>query len=133
VRAENAVPDTDINVQREVVEAFLAAARDGDFDRLVAVLDPDVVQRVDLGPLPAGGMREVRGAEAVAGQALTYSRLGLLMVPAIVNGAAGVVSMLDGQPFAIGSVTVRGGKIVAIDILADPPRLRQLDLTVLDT
>ena len=133
VRAENAVPDTDINVQREVVEAFLAAARDGDFDRLVAVLDPDVVQRVDLGPLPAGGMREVRGAEAVAGQALTYSRLGLLMVPAIVNGAAGVVSILDGQPFAIGSVTVRGGKIVAIDILADPARLRQLDLTVLDT
>ena len=133
VRAENAVPDTDINVQREVVEAFLAAARDGDFDRLVAVLDPDVVQRVDLGPLPAGGMREVRWAEAVAGQALTYSRLGLLMVPALVNGAAGVVSILDGQPFAIGSVTVRGGKIVAIDILADPARLRQLDLTVLDT
>ena len=78
-------------------------------------------------------MREVRGAEAVAGQALTYSRLGLLMVPALVNGAAGVVSILDGQPFAIGSVTVRGGKIVAIDILADPARLRQLDLTVLDT
>jgi RNA polymerase sigma factor (sigma-70 family) len=132
VRAENIVPDTDINVQRKVVEAFLAAARDGDFGRLVAVLDPDVVLRADLGPLPAGGMREVRGAEAVAGQALTYSRLGLLMLPALVNGAAGVVSLLDGRPFSVGSVTVRGGKIVEIDILADPARLRQLDLTVLD-
>jgi RNA polymerase sigma factor (sigma-70 family) len=132
VRAEHTVPDTDINVQREVVEAFLAAAREGDFDRLVAVLDPDVVLRVDQGPLPAGGMREVRGAEAVAGQALTYSRLGLLMLPALVNGAAGVVSILDGEPFSIGSVTVRGGKIVEMDILADPARLRQLDLTVLD-
>jgi RNA polymerase sigma-70 factor (ECF subfamily) len=77
-------------------------------------------------------MREVRGAEAVAGQALTYSRLGLLMLPALVNGAAGVVSILDGEPFSIGSVTVRGGKIVEMDILADPARLRQLDLTVLD-
>jgi RNA polymerase sigma factor (sigma-70 family) len=130
IQAENTVPDADLVAQREVVEAFLAAARDGDFDRLVAVLDPDVVLRADLGP--ADGSREVRGARAVAGQALFYSRLGLLTRPALINGAFGIVSFLDGQPFSIGGVTVRGGKIAEIDILADPERLRQLDLTILD-
>jgi len=132
VQAENTVPDADLDAQREVVEAFLAAARDGDFDRLVAVLDPDVVLRADLGPLPAGGSREVRGAAAVAGQALTYSRLGLLMQPALINGAAGWVATRDGQPFSVVGLTVRDRKIVAIDILADPERLRRLDLTILD-
>jgi RNA polymerase sigma factor (sigma-70 family) len=131
VQAENTVPDADLDAQREVVEAFLAAARDGDFDRLVAVLDPGVVLRADLGPL-AGGLREARGAAAVAGQALTYSRLGLVMHPALINGAAGGVSTRDGRPFSVGGFTVRGGKIVEIDILADPERLRRLDLTVLD-
>jgi RNA polymerase sigma factor (sigma-70 family) len=131
VQAENTVPDADLDAQREVVEAFLAAARDGDFDRLVAVLDPDVVLRADLGPL-AGGLREARGAAAVAGQALTYSRLGLVMHPALINGAAGGVSTRDGRPFSVGGFTVRHGKIVEIDILADPERLRRLDLTVLD-
>ena len=131
VQAENTVPDADLDAQREVVEAFLAAARDGDFGRLVAVLDPDVVLRADLGPL-AGGLREARGAAAVAGQALTYSRLGLVMHPALINGAAGGVSTRDGRPFSVGGFTVRGGKIVEIDILADPERLRRLDLTVLD-
>jgi RNA polymerase sigma factor (sigma-70 family) len=133
VRAENTVPDADLDAQREVVEAFLAAARDGDFERLVAVLDPDVVLRADLGALPGGGSREVRGAAAVAGQALTYSQLGLLTQPALINGAAGVVSTRDGQPFSVGGVTVRHGRIVAIDILADPLRLRQLDLTILES
>src|SRR5215211_4473060 len=132
VQVENTVPDADLRAQREVVEAFHAAARDGDFDRLVAVLDPDVVLRADLGPLPAGGSREVRGAAAVTGQALTYSRLGLVMQPALINGAAGVVSIRDGRPFSVGGVTVRGGKIVEIDILADPARLRRLNLTILD-
>jgi RNA polymerase sigma-70 factor (ECF subfamily) len=132
VRAQNTVPDTDLKAQREVVEAFLAAARDGDFDRLVAVLDPDVVLRVDLGPLLIGGSREVRGAAAVAGQALTYSQLGLLTQPALINGAAGSVSFRDGRLFSIGGVIVRGGKIVEMDILADPARLRELDLSVLD-
>jgi RNA polymerase sigma-70 factor (ECF subfamily) len=130
VRAEKTVPDADLDAQREVVEAFLAAARDGDFDRLVAVLDPDVVLRADLGP--AAGSREVRGAAAVAGQAVTYSRLGLVMHPALINGAVGMVSTRDGQPFSVGGVTVRGGKIVEMDILADPARLRRLDLTILD-
>src|SRR5215211_5731043 len=132
VQVDNTVPDADLRAQREVVEAFHAAARDGDFDRVVAGLDPDVVLRADLGPLPAGGSREVRGAAAVAGQALTYSRLGLVMQPALINGAAGVVSIRDGQPFSVGGVTVRDGKIVEIDILADPARLRRLNLTILD-
>src|SRR5262245_10720655 len=131
VRAENTVPDTDPDAQREVVEAFLAAARDGDFDRLVGVLDPDVVLRVDLGPLLVGGSREVRGAAAVAGQAVTYSQLGLLMQPALINGAAGSVSFRDGRLFSIGGVIIKGGKIVEMDILADPARLRELDLSVL--
>jgi RNA polymerase sigma factor (sigma-70 family) len=130
VQGENAVPDADLDTQREVVAAFLAAARNGDFDALVAVLDPDVVLRADLGP--AGGLREVRGAEAVAGRAFSYSRLGLLVQPALINGAAGAVSTRDGEPFSVGGFTVRGGKIVAIDMLADPARLRRLDLTILD-
>jgi RNA polymerase sigma factor (sigma-70 family) len=131
VRGEKTVPDADLEGQREVVEAFLAAARDGDFDRLVAVLDPDVALRADLGPL-RGGPQETRGAEAVAGRALTYSRLGLINRPALVNGAAGWVTMRDGQPFSVTGVTVRGGKIVEMDILADPERLAQLDLTLLE-
>jgi ketosteroid isomerase-like protein len=132
VQGENTVPDADLDTQREVVEAFLAAARDGDFDRLVAVLDPDVVLRADLGPPPAGRSREVRGAAAVARQAETYSRLGLVMRPALINGAVGYVAMRDGEPFSVGAFTVRGGKLVEIDFLADPERLRRLDLTILD-
>jgi RNA polymerase sigma factor (sigma-70 family) len=130
VQGEKTVPDADLGTQREVVDAFLAAARDGDFQALLEVLDPDVVLRADLGP--EGGSREVRGARAVAGQALFYSRLGLVMKPALINGTAGAVSSLDGEPYSVGGITVRGGKIVEIDILADPARLRQLDLTILD-
>jgi RNA polymerase sigma-70 factor (ECF subfamily) len=132
VQGENTVPDDDLDTQRKVVDAFLAAAREGDFEALLEVLDPDVVLRADLGPLPTGGSREVRGAAKVAGQALFYSRLGLVTRPALVNGAIGTVSTLDGEPFSVGGITVRGGKIVEIDILADPERLRQLDLTILE-
>ena len=130
VQGQNTVPDADLDTQREVVDAFLAAARDGDFDALVAVLDPDVVLRADLGP--AGRSREVRGAAEVAGRALTYSRLDLVVRPALVNGTAGAVSTLDGEPFSVGGFTIRGGKIVEIYFLTDPARLRRLDLTVLD-
>jgi RNA polymerase sigma factor (sigma-70 family) len=133
VQGEHTAPDADLGTQRAVVDAFLAAAREGDFHALVEVLDPEVVLRADLGPLPAGGSREIRGARAVAGQALFYSRLGLITKRALINGAAGMVSLLDGQPYAVGGVTVRGGKIVEIDILADPERLRRLDLTILDS
>lgn len=130
VRAERTVPDTDLGQQREVIDAFLAAARDGDFDRLVAVLDPDIVLRSDSGPV--GGRQEIRGAEAVASQALSYAQVGLEIRPALINGVAGAVTFLHGQPFSVGAVTVRNGKIVELDFLADPERLRQLDLTVLD-
>jgi RNA polymerase sigma factor (sigma-70 family) len=130
VRAERTVPDADLETQREVVDAFLAAAHDGDFDRLVAVLDPDVVLRADLGA--AGGSRELRGAAAVAGQALGYAQIGLDTRAALINGVAGMVTFLQGQPFSIAAVTVRNGRIVELDFLADRERLRRLDLTILD-
>jgi RNA polymerase sigma-70 factor (ECF subfamily) len=129
VRAERTVPDADLKTQREVIDAFLAAARDGDFDRLVAVLDPDVVLRQDFGP---ARRREIRGAEAVAGQALSYAQIELDIRPALINGLAGAVAFLHGQPFSIGAVTVRNGKIAELDFLADPERLRRVDLTSLD-
>jgi RNA polymerase sigma factor (sigma-70 family) len=126
------VPDAALEAQREVVDAFLAAAREGDFERLVSVLDPDVVLHADLGPSAPGDRYELHGVEAVAKQARTYSRLGLVMRPALVNGAAGVVTFRDGEPFSVGAFTVRGGRIVEIDFLADPERVRQVDLTVLE-
>jgi RNA polymerase sigma factor (sigma-70 family) len=132
VQREAPASDADLTTQRTVVDAFLAASRAGDFDALVALLDPDVVLRADRGPVPAGVPREIRGADTVAGQARTYSRLDLLVRPALVNGAPGLVATRDGQPFSVGSMIIRGGKIVAIDILADPERLRGLDLTMLD-
>jgi RNA polymerase sigma factor (sigma-70 family) len=131
VQGQNAVPDADLDTQRRVLDAFIAAAREGDFEALLEVLDRDVVLRADPGPLTPGGATEVRGAEAVAGRALGYSRIGLLVQPALVNGAIGAISTRDGELFSVGGFTVRGGKIVEIDILADPERLRQLDLTIL--
>jgi RNA polymerase sigma factor (sigma-70 family) len=130
VRGENTLPEADLETQRRVVDAFLAAAREGDFEGLLQVLDPGVVLRRDVAPL--GGSGEVRGARAVAGQALAYTQFGVLMLPALVNGAVGAVGILDGEPFAVGAFTVRGEKIVEIDIVADPQRLRRLDLTILD-
>ena len=130
IQAENTAPDADLDTQREVLDAFLAASRDGDFDRLVAVLDPEVVLRVDFGP--EGGSQELRGAEAVARQASLYGGVGLDVRPVIVNGTAGAVSFLEGRLFSIGAITVRGGKIVELDILADPKRLEELDLSILD-
>jgi RNA polymerase sigma-70 factor (ECF subfamily) len=126
------VPDAALEAQREVVDAFLAAAREGDFERLVSVLDPDVVLHADLGPSAPRDRYELHGVEAVAKQARTYSRLGLVIRPALVNGAAGVVTFRDGEPFSVGAFTVRGGRIVEIDFLADPERVRQVDLTVLE-
>ena len=124
-------PDADVAEQREVVEAFLAASRDGDFDGLLAVLDPDVVLRADAGR-DRPDSREVRGARAVAEQASRFARLARFARPALVNGTAGYVVAPGGRPVAVGGFTVAGGKIVEIDILADPARLRNLDLTVLE-
>jgi RNA polymerase sigma-70 factor (ECF subfamily) len=130
IQSERTEPDPDLEAQREVVDAFLAAAREGDFERLVAVLDPDVVSRGDFGPgVP---LREARGAEAVASNAVMFQRLGLEVRPALVNGAVGAVSMRNGKPFSIGAITVRDGRIVEMDFFADPERLAQLDLTILD-
>ena len=132
-RVRGAAPEPDLSQQREVVDAFLAAARDGDFERLVATLHPDVVLRADTGS--AASSHEVRGAEAVADQALQFSRLagpGASSRPALVNGAVGQVSFRDGKLFSVLGFTVVAGRIVAIDILADADRLAQLDLVDLD-
>jgi RNA polymerase sigma-70 factor (ECF subfamily) len=130
VQGERAVPDADLGTQREILDAFIAASREGDFDALVALLDPDVVLRADFGA--PSGVAEARGAETVAGRALTFSQQDLVVHPAIVNGVAGAVSTRHGKPFSVGSFTVRGGKIVEIDILADPERLSRLDLRILE-
>jgi RNA polymerase sigma-70 factor (ECF subfamily) len=127
------VADIDLARQREVVDAFLAAVRVGDFDALLAVLDPDIVLRADRGAVPSGTVTMLRGARAVARGALASSRLAESARPVLVNGVPGVVSRFDdGRPQAIVGFTVRDRKIVEIDILADPARLSQLDLTVLD-
>ncbi|WP_030017323.1 sigma-70 family RNA polymerase sigma factor [Streptomyces monomycini] len=131
VRNTAAVPDSGLVRQREVVDAFLTAARDGDFEALLAVLDPDVVLRADTGAGFPGLARTVRGAHEVAGRALAFRRTAHGARYALVNGAAGVVTVVDGAPLSVMGLTVVGGKIVAIDILADPERLRGLDLTAL--
>ena len=132
VRGARPEPDVDLNRQREVVGAFLAASRAGDFDALLAVLDPDVVLRVDRGPLPGRGEREVHGAEAVVRQARRFAHLARSARPVLVNGAPGFVVAPRGVPQAVVGVTVAGGKIVAIDLLADRARVRELDLRALE-
>jgi RNA polymerase sigma factor (sigma-70 family) len=132
VQGAATTPDPDLPAQRAVVDAFFAAARDGDFDALVAALDPDVVLRSDGGVARPGATHEVHGARAVAERALTFAHLSPYVRPALINGAAGVVVAPRGRPFSVMGFTVAGGRIVAIDALADPERLAQLDLTVLD-
>jgi RNA polymerase sigma factor (sigma-70 family) len=133
VQGASTSADAGLACQREAVDAFLAASREGDFEALLAVLDPDVVLRIDGGAVRAGLSREVRGVRAVAEQTLTFSRLSPFVRPALVNGAAGVVVAPRGRPFAVMGFTVRRGKIVEIDVLADPARLSRLDLlAVLD-
>jgi RNA polymerase sigma-70 factor (ECF subfamily) len=132
VRGAAPTPDTDLSRQRAVLDAFMTAARGGDFDALVAVLDPDVVLHADLGAMPAGTPRLLRGAAQVARSALSFSAMAEFARPALVNGAVGIVSARHGRPFSVMGFTVSGGRIVEIDVLADPERLRQLDLTVLD-
>jgi RNA polymerase sigma-70 factor, ECF subfamily len=131
VRGTATVPDADLARQRAVVDAFSAAAREGDFDALVALLDPDVVVRADRVAAPAGAPREARGARVVAGRALAYSLNARFAQPALVNGAVGVVVAPRGRLLMVLAFTIARGKIVAIDAIADPARLRQLDLAVL--
>ena len=131
VQERDTVPDTDLDGQREVVDAFMAAAREGDFERLVAVLDPDIVLRADAGAAMAAASIEVRGAQEVAGRALMWSRADLTMHRALVNGTVGLVATRQGRPFSIMGLTIRGGKITEMDILADPDRLAHIDLAFL--
>lgn len=133
VRGTTPPPDPDRADQRRVVDAFLSAARGGDFDALLALLDPDVVLRADGGAL-TGGLRTIRGASAVAGQLDTFQRMATAATthPALVNGFAGLLNTLDGQPLSVMSFTITGGRIAAIDILSDLRRLAHLDLVSAD-
>lgn len=126
VQARQARADADLEVQQEVVAAFLAAANEGNFDRLMAVLDPDVViRRID----EPGKLIERRGAEQVARGALTFSHLGLSRRPVLVNGVACALCLLEGKLFAIMAFTVRAGKILEIDVLRQAERFGRVDLT----
>jgi RNA polymerase sigma-70 factor (ECF subfamily) len=129
VQGAAAVPDADLSRQRTVVDAFLAAARGGDFHALLALLDPEIVLRADRAAMQAGVPEEVRGAAAVAA---TFAGRARAAQPALINGAAGAVWAPSGQPRVVFDFTITRGKIVAIDLLADPARLRQLDLAVLN-
>jgi RNA polymerase sigma factor (sigma-70 family) len=129
VRGAAPGPDADLGAQRAAVDAFQTAARDGDFDALVAVLHPDVVLRADGGALP-GLSHRIQGAETVAGQAMMFSQRDLKVHHALINGTVGLVATRDGELFSVMGLTVTGGRIVEIDILVDPERLRRLDMTI---
>src|SRR2546429_4027669 len=129
VRGAAMMKDADLTYQREVVDAFLAASRGGNFDALLALLDPDVVFRHDRTAVPAGASREVRGALAVARQ---FSGRAQGARPALANGSVGLLVARHGRPVLVLNLTVAHGKIVEINVVADPERLRQLDLAVLD-
>ncbi|SEF16903.1 sigma-70 family RNA polymerase sigma factor [Jiangella alba] len=128
-RVQDAVPapDADLAKQRAAVDAFYAAARDGDFDALVTVLDPDVVLRADGGAHPARPTVLLRGARNVAGQATLARRLAEHVRPVLVNGTAGAVAVIGGQVFAVMAFTVTDGRITTIDVLNDPDRLSGID------
>jgi RNA polymerase sigma-70 factor, ECF subfamily len=132
VQGGDTVPDADLTQQREVVDAFLAALRGGDFEGLLAVLDPDVVVRADVGAVAVGGAREVRGARTWAQGAIAFTRGARFARPALVNGTVGVVVAPRGRLFRVLSFTLERGKITQIEVIGDPERLRELDLAVLN-
>lgn len=132
VKGGTPVSSTDLTRQRRVVDAYLTAIRGGDFEALVRLLDPDVVLRADPDALPAGAPAVVRGAEAVATGALTASARARFTQPALVNGAVGLVMAPRGQLFLVLGFTIEDDRITDIDVIADPVRLRDLDLAVLD-
>ena len=124
VQGVTPVPGTDLTRQRAIAGAFLTAARNGDFDALLEVLDPDVVVR-------SNGTEAVRGAAAVAGRAFPFTRIAQVTLPALINGAAGVVTAAEGRPITLVSFTITGAKIVAIDLIDDPRRIAEADLVIL--
>jgi RNA polymerase sigma-70 factor, ECF subfamily len=123
--------EADIVRQREVVDAFLAASRRGDFDALLAVLDPDVILRADRAATGRDAPLEVRGAPAVAKSALAFSGRARFSQTALVSGAVGIVVAPKGRLFLVLALTVARGKVVEIDVIGDADRLRLLDLAVL--
>ncbi|HTU79499.1 MAG TPA: sigma-70 family RNA polymerase sigma factor [Solirubrobacteraceae bacterium] len=131
VRGAAPASDADLRAQRAVVDAFLAASREGDFDGLVAVLDPDVVLRADGGP-GAGRSHRVQGAENVAARAMMFRRVDLTIRHALVNGTAGLLATRDGELFSVMGLTIAGGRIAEMNILVDPERLRRLDVSALE-
>jgi RNA polymerase sigma-70 factor, ECF subfamily len=131
VQGADRVPDSSLHQQREVVDAFLSALRGGDFEGLVAVLDPDVVVRADSTAVPAGAPREIRGARTGAKGAIAFSRLAHSVQPMLVDGAVGLVWAPGGQLSRVLRFTIVRGKIVQVEVIADPMRLRELDLAVL--
>ena len=130
--AEVREAEPDLARQREVVDAFYQASRAGDFERLVALLDPDVVLRADFGPKRAAASTVIRGAGAVAGQALIGARPSSELHPALVNGSAGAVVTMGGRPFVVMGFTVVDGRIAEIDIIGDPDRVRRVAAPVLN-
>jgi RNA polymerase sigma-70 factor (ECF subfamily) len=133
VQGASAPSDTDHVRQREILDAFLAAARGGDFEGLLAVLHPDVILRADAGSGPIGPSQIVRGARSVAAQALRFADLAQFAHHVLVNGAPGLITAPNGYPVALFSATVRANLIVELDILADPDRLSRLDLAAIDS
>jgi len=132
VQGTAAVPDADLSRQREVVEAFLSASRTGDFDALLAVLDPDVVLRSDPGAVPPGFSRETRGANAVLKRALIGARHARISQPALVDGTVGLVIAPRGRLLRVLTFTIAGSKIAEMEVIAAPERLRRLHLAVLE-
>jgi RNA polymerase sigma-70 factor (ECF subfamily) len=128
IQERKTASDSDLEAERSVVDAFVAAARDGDFDGLVAVLHPDIVLRAGSAEKPI----EIRGATQVAGRAQSFSRAGMLRVPVLVNGRPGLLCLIDGKPYSVMAFTVRGPQITEIEIVADPARVASLDLTALE-
>ncbi len=131
VQGGRATPDADLDTQREVLGAFLAASREGNFEALLEVLDPDVTLRADPDAVAIGSARIVRGSENVARQAFAFSRLDLEVRPVLVNGAPGTVTLRDGRPFAVAGFTIRNGRIAEMDVYADAGLLSRLDLALL--
>jgi RNA polymerase sigma-70 factor (ECF subfamily) len=131
VRGTVPPPDPDLGRQRQVVDAFLTAARGGDFQALLEILDPDVVMRIDAGAVAEGGRRTLRGATAVAGNAVNFQRYATnrRVEPVLVNGAVGLVGMENGRPAGVLSFVVSNGRIAEIDILSDRDRIDRLELT----
>lgn len=132
VRDHAPVPDADLDRQWRLLDAFSAASRDGDFEALVALLDPDILLREDDGTKRPNASLVIRGARAVAERAASFAHLGPVAHPALVNGAAGVVVAPGGRPFAVLAFTIAEGRIVEIDVLSDPARLGELALPGVD-